>query len=416
MKLLNKTSIYYLLFAVPVFAVCSILIYYFISIEIKDELDENLWKEKIQTEQKMLKGIEPASLAGDDLLITKINQPADKGASYSDTLLFNASDEEILPFRVLCTGTNIKGQNYSLIIRRSYVESDDLISSILIPIVILFMVLLIGILFINYWISKKIWLPFYETIEQLNFFDLGTSAKLQLTPTNIIEFKRLQQSLNIMTQKAHTDYLKQKEFTENASHEIQTPLAIIQNKLELLIQSNKLGSEEMELISGIYDAASRLSHLNKTLLLLTKIENNQFTDNSSIEIKKEIEKSIAQFSEQAEHKKISIKTDLQDGTIVNMNITLCEMLLNNLLANAIRHNAAGGHIEIELKNKHLRISNSGNEPNIKSAMLFERFKKDSNSQDSIGLGLSIVKSICSLYSLTIEHAYQDGRHTFTINF
>lgn len=416
MKLLNKTIVYYLLFALPVFAICSVFIYHFISVEIKDELDENLWKEKTETGEKLSKGISPAMLSGKDLIIGRCNEAAPAEYFYSDTALYNAEEEEILPYRVLTTCITANGQQYGLIIRRSYVESEDLISSILIPIISMFVILLAGFLFINYWISRKLWNPFYRTIERLGAFELGSSEPFLFPDESIREFSELNRSLNIMTQKAYKDYLLQKEFTENASHEIQTPLAIIRNKIELLIQSKRLGEEEMKLISGIYDSAIRLSHLNKTLLLLTKIENNQFRENELLNPGIVIRRCISNYKEQANARNISIRANLSDNATIEMNPILCEMLFNNLVQNAVRHNQENGIISIELLHGTFTISNSGKPLSMPSEQLFGRFKKDTASTESTGLGLSIARSICGLYSMSVGHAYAEGKHTFTISW
>lgn len=416
MKLLNKTIVYYLLFALPVFAVCSLFIYHFVSVEIKDELDENLWKEKTETEQKLSSGIKPEMIRSNEVLIEEYLPAATPSYSYSDTSLYNAEDEEILPYRILNAYTTAGGHNYRITVRQSYVESDDLISSILIPIISMFVVLLAGFLFINYWIARKLWNPFYRTIEQLKAFELGRDGSLQFSPGTIREFNDLNRSISLMTQKARKDYLRQKEFTENASHEIQTPLAIIQNKIELLIQSKSLGEKEMKLITGIYESAGRLSHLNKTLLLLTKIENNQFRDHGAVDLQAVIDKCAGNYRELAAHKKIKADILINSRPVLMIHSVLCETLFNNLILNAIRHNSGEGTIRMELYQDKFMISNSGAPLSVSSDELFERFKKDTSSGESTGLGLSIVQSICTLYGYKISHSYSERKHTFTLSW
>jgi signal transduction histidine kinase len=414
MKLLNKTIIYYLLFALPVFMVCSVLIYYLISNEIKDELDENLLKQKTETVEKIERGIPPGMIASRDLLISSYPQGPLPADTYTDTSMYNTEDDEVLPYRILGTYANTGGQNYALTIRNSYVESDDLLSGILIPIISMFVLLLTGFLFINYWISKKLWNPFYKTIGQLKTFELGSSGPFFFPDESIREFRELNRSLNLMTQKAYKDYLRQKEFTENASHEIQTPLAIIQNKIELLIQSKQLGEEEMKLISGIYDSAVRLSHLNKTLLLLTKIENKQFTAGDRINPGTILRKCIDNYMEQAAGKNISVSAVIDETASLQMNPALCDTLFSNLLMNAIRHNATDGMISLQLRPGFFTITNTGDPLSIPSGQLFERFKKGTSSIESTGLGLSIVQSICTLHGISVSHSYAVGKHTFTL--
>jgi len=416
MKLLNKTSIYYLLLILPLFAVSSMLIYFFISSEIKKELDESLLKEKTAIVQKLHANVEPATLNTNETAIAPAPERTVKLTVFADADIYDSTEAEVLPFRVLTFFVSANDQLYKVKIQRSYVETEDLVFSILVPIILLFVVMMIGFFFINYWISKRMWSPFYQTIEKLKTFELDNKSITTFDKERVEEFDVLNQSLNIMTKKVYTDYIRQKEFTENASHEIQTPLAIIQNKIEILIQSRKLGDEEMELISGIYDSANRLSHLNKTLLLLTKIENNQFTDNSVVNLKEVITKSISIYKELADHKNLLIKTVLRDDLSLKMNVTLAETLFNNLLLNAIRHNVQDGSIELHLYNNQFVIFNTGKALTTSSEYLFERFKKDTNSKDSTGLGLSIVRSICDLYAITIRHHYEKEKHVFTLSW
>ena len=417
MKLLNKTSIYYLLFLLPLFAVFSMLIYFFIAAEIKEEVDESLLKERGVLEQKLNdRRIDPNSLNTDETSITYFSGKSAKLLYFSDANIYDSTEAETVRYRMLTSTINVKSGSYMITIQRSYVETQDLVFSILVPIIVLFIVLLTGFFFINYWISKRLWTPFYETIEKLQTFELNNNRSTTFGTERIEEFNTLNQSLNSMTHKAYTDYIKQKEFTENASHEIQTPLAIISNKIEILIQSNKLGDEEMEIISGIYDSANRLSHLNKTLLLLTKIENNQFTDNSIVNLREVVNKSISIFSEQAEYKNITIKKNLADELLFKINPTLAETLFNNLVLNAIRHNIENGNIEIHLYKNQFTIFNTGAQLNTATDTIFERFKKGNTSNESIGLGLSIVKSICSIYSINVTYHYEKGNHVFTLNW
>lgn len=414
MKLLHKTTLYYLLFALPVFAICSASIYFFISREIKHELDENLWKNKISLERKIREGIDPLLLTSNNTEIRESSEAIDTVSEYSDADLFNGEDQEVLPYRILKSGMTSKNKYYELTLRESYVESDDLISSILIPIISLFVILLLGFLLINYLISKKLWAPFYETIGKLRNFDSGKN-ELSFQPQRIKEFDELNRSLQQMTQRAYQDYKKQKEFTENASHEIQTPLAIILNKTELLIQSSRLGEEEMKLISGIYESAGRLSHLNKTLLLLTRIDNLQFRDQQDVNVKKIVLHSLEMYKQQADEKEILISASLKDSYLT-IDPVLCEMLINNVLMNSIRHNFQKGSIAIELDEKILKISNTGKALNTSPDQLFERFRKDTSSPESTGLGLAIIKSICATSNISVSYTIERDMHLITLKW
>ena len=195
-----------------------------------------------------------------------------------------------------------------------------------------------------------------------------------------------------MTDKIHIDYLQQKEFTENASHEMQTPLAVIKANLTQLMQSTTLSESDMNNLQTIENTTKKMASLNKALILLSKIENNQFKENELIPINKIINKVVNNFADLIEVKNIKLKLNLKDELQITINPTLAEILLSNLVQNAIRHNVNGGIINIDLMQNKLIISNSGEALTINSNELFTRFKKNDASKDSLGLGLAIVKS------------------------
>jgi signal transduction histidine kinase len=217
-----------------------------------------------------------------------------------------------------------------------------------------------------------------------------------------------------MTDKLYEDFTKQKEFTENASHEMQTPLAVIKAELNLLMQSKNLKETEMLYLHGIERSVKKLSTLNKTLLLLTKIDNNQFTTNQAINLNRLIEKQIEQNEEFLKLKNCLLKYDFENELVISMSNELAEILLFNLIQNAIRHNEVSGIITIKVKENKVIIANSGNPLTLSKDDLFVRFKKNDASKDSLGLGLSIVKSIANIYNLLIAYTYENKMHIFTI--
>ncbi len=416
MKLLNKTSIYYLLFSLPVFAICSGLLYYLVSSEIIASLDESLWKQKTQIEQKLKKGIDFSYLQ-DDQIDFKLIEGNKKGSSYfySDTILYDKLEEEMIPFRVLRANVTDEKNNYELSIRESYIESDDLISSILYPVILLFIVLLIGFFLINWFISKKLWNPFYKTLEQLKEYKIDNNP-VKFDDAGIKEFSELNSVLTTMTKKIYADYISQKQFIENASHEIQTPLAVMKSKIELLIQSSTLSENDMQIIQSVYNASNKLSALNKALLLLSKIENQQFKDIEKIQFKSFIEKILENLEDIISLKNISVKKDCQAEPVHTMNPILADILIGNLLQNAIRHNISGGSITIELKEKSIIISNTSASSVKNTAELFQRFRKNEASTESIGLGLAIVKEICDTNSIQINYDCKESIHSIQLYF
>ena len=219
-----------------------------------------------------------------------------------------------------------------------------------------------------------------------------------------------------MMTKMRVDFKNQKQFTENAAHEMQTPLAVIKAKIDLLIQSEKLGNSETELIFSIDNAASQLSRLYKALLLLAKIENRQFVVQQKIGLSKIVDDSLFFFADHILAKQINIKKSYLSGVEININPDLCSILVNNLIQNAIRHNIDHGNINIYLKENELMIVNTGNPEPLANDLIFNRFQKKSHSNESVGLGLAIAREIANTNGLDLNYVYKDNLHFFTIIF
>ncbi len=413
MKLLNKTSIYYLLFALPVFAICSGVLYYFVSSKIINSLDESLAKEKTTIEKNLKKGKMVHDMDDEVTLVSKTSGLYSDKVSFSDTLIFDSTETELIPFRLLRGDVSDGKAIYRITIRTSHIESDDLIISIIYPVLFLFIMLLLGFFLINYFISKRLWNPFYKTLEQLNKYNIAeTITKFDIT--SIKEFSELNAVLNKMIENIHADYISQKQFIENASHEIQTPLAVIKSKIELLIQSVSLSENDIQIIQSVYNATNKLSSLNKALLLLSKIENNQFKDMEEININVLVDKTLEHFEEIISLKNIQIKKKYDGVLSVKMNPALADILVTNLIQNAIRHNLKKGLITVLMNKNAITICNTGNTPATPMDKLFKRFVKSDASSESIGLGLAIVKEICEKYKIKIDYTYDDSVHTFQL--
>lgn len=422
MKLLNKTSIYYLLFALPVFTICSIVLYNLVSNEIQDSVDEALWKKKVLLEDQLKAGkpislfIESSVIEDNPIELNPVNQISRKSDHhFSDTLIYDKMEGEILPYRVLNAIISDGKNNFELIARKSSVESDDLMESIIYPVLVLFAILMIGFFLINWFVSNKLWQPFYSTLNKLKTYKVDDTSVVYEKST-IQEFSELNKTLELMTKKIHQDYISQKQFIENASHEIQTPLAVIKSKIELLIQSKTISESDIQIIQSVYNASNKLSSLNKALLLLSKIENNQFKELDEIQFKLLIEKTIEHFQDIISHKNINIEKKYLADPSFRMNPVLADILISNLIQNAIRHNIPGGFIVIQLSNKNIVISNASNSSFKNTKELFQRFRKSEASAESIGLGLAIVKEIADKYKISINYTCKELLHTIELNF
>jgi signal transduction histidine kinase len=232
--------------------------------------------------------------------------------------------------------------------------------------------------------------------------------------TNIDEFRELNTAVADMAGQAKLDYKDLKIFTENASHELLTPIAVINSKLDSLIQTENFSERQSKLLTDLYGAVSRLNRLNQSLLLLAKIENKLLHERVKMNLKTLVEEKLSQFEEIFPEKNIKVKAVLHDKEIY-ANPYLAEVLLNNLVNNAIRHNYQNGEIVIELDDEKLVVQNTGDEPELDSKKIFTRFHKSSRSEGT-GLGLTISKQICESYNFSLEYTFTGIYHTFTVRF
>jgi signal transduction histidine kinase len=346
--------------------------------------------------------------------ISKFNPKSVAKPVFADTLILDKKENELAPNRMITSNVSFRNTNYQIKIWRSTIEFDELVRGIFYLLVfILFFLFLISML-INFWVSKTLWKPFYKTVSSLKEFRASDDVLPNFESTTIKEFSALNDSLSAMMDKMMSDYNSQKRFTENASHEIQTPLAVIKSKVDLLIQSENLKDYEMKLIAGIEDACSKLIRLNQSLLLLTKIENRQFKTTEKVSVEKIIDNSLVLFEEHIKANKIVVLKNIEEDFLITMNPDLCLILINNLLQNAIRHNVAEGSIVIFIKATSLTIHNTGIEEPLNMALLFKRFQKNSTSHLSIGLGLSIANEIAEVSGLSLKYKFIANRHRFTL--
>lgn len=327
---------------------------------------------------------------------------------------FNEAEKKNEPGRTLCVTISVKSVNYEVNISKSRVESEDLMQLIFMITVAVTILLLISLLLINRFVLQRIWSPFYATLKMMKAFKITQDKAVLTQLTNIDEFSELNTAVLSMANRVKKDYSELKSFTDNASHEMMTPLAIINSKLDLLLQGKPLETAQGLLIDDIYNAVSRLGRLNNSLLLLAKIENNLILEQEDFDLAALIKQKIIQFQELFDNKELSISTSVFDKN-VKMSKYLTDILLNNLFSNAIRHNHQNGKIEILLDENELAIANTGNNTALDETLAFERFYKNPTSE-GMGLGLAIVKQIVYLHNYNITYTYISGKHTFKIIF
>jgi signal transduction histidine kinase len=324
--------------------------------------------------------------------------------------LFNSHEDELEPYAEYNKKVLIKGIYYNIQLREKTIEKDDLIFSLGVALFLLLVATFCISFFVNRRMNKTIWKGFEKNllaIEQINF---RNNEPLHLESTHINEFDRLNTIVYSLTNKLKEDYRSLKEFTENASHELQTPLAIISLNLEELLQQSMNEDAFKKTVSAI-NAVKRLSHLNQSLLLLAKIENNQFVALDEIAINEIVQRKLQELDPLFKAKKLHIELTVQSPFYWKINSQLVDILLNNMLSNAIHHNIIGGTILIIFEAHKLVICNTGEENNLTNENIFNRFVKGKSSSN--GLGLAIVKQICETHHATISYEQTD-LHCFTI--
>ena len=418
-KLLHKTSTVYLLFSVMLLIVSAPLFYYITERLYIEETDETLILHKneflkfslptlttpeIQNWNKYNRNIkiEPFKNSGNDTIFYN---------SYYDTL-----DAETEPYRELNASILIDGNPYTYSARINLVETEDLMKSIAILFLVIISLLLVGLFVITKRLSINLWKPFYETLNQIEQFEIDKSNQPKLTDTNIDEFNRLNQSIEKLIERNTSIYNSQREFIENAAHELQTPLAVFQAKIDTLIQNADFTQEQYEMLSSLNDSVSRLNRLNKNLLLLSKMENDIYNEKQTINLNEAIEKHFDFFTEQAKAKNLIIKTEMKEAVAVKSNPVLAEILISNLFLNAIRHNVNDGQVLVILSNHSLTFSNTGQSQTLVANKLFNRFSKSNPSEQGNGLGLAIIKKIADLNNWKISYSFANNLHSFSLAF
>ncbi|MNQ90539.1 Sensor protein CzcS precursor [compost metagenome] len=329
------------------------------------------------------------------------------------TTYYNPKEQENEPGRSLITVVHLDGKAIVVRITKSRVESEDLVRIILLITVGITVVLLISLLLINRFLLNRLWRPFYSILNRMKAFEVTRMDNIAHEPTKIDEFNELNKSVNAMAERVRQDYKELKSFTDNASHEMMTPLAVINSKLDSLLQTESFTAQQGALLEDIYHATGRLSRLHQSLLLLAKIENNLIPDYQNIDLKEMVEAKGRQFQELLEKDGLVLTENLMPVEI-KMSRYLADILLNNLFSNAVRHNVTGGYINIQLDQQALTISNSGKARHLQTK-IFDRFSKSVDSE-GMGLGLAITKQICNLYGFRIDYEEENGEHVFVVYF
>ncbi len=409
-KLLKKTSRSFLTYGLIAVLLSIIALYLITQYIINEETEEALNSEAFRIE-KLIE--DTGELINVPPIVHSEQVDELKNLVIKDTLIYDPAEEELEPYKVFITYKEINANNYKIIIRARVVELDD----ILIAIIWSYAALFFTVFLVQFLISRRstgaVWRPFFENLEKIKQFSIQSNKPINLKETDIEEFSELNDEIKTLTNKVLTDYQNLKQFTEDVSHEIQTPLAIIQAKIGNLFDENQISEKQYDLLIAISNNARRLATLNKKLILLAKIENQQFKTSEKIDFTAIVEKSVVDFDGLSE---VAINTREMQPTEIYLDKYLARILADNLISNAIKYTPTNGEVCIEIKNKQFIISNPGNQAIGNPEKLYNRFYKEDVSKKSLGLGLAIVKKICDNYSYSIDYSFEGDKHLFTVDF
>lgn len=416
MKLLTKFSIYNVVFSLLVFIIGGSFIYYYLYQIADHQTDESLRRDIRTASVKLKSGIPASDLETSLIKINPVTTAPDITHDLiTDTTIYNPGEREYEPFRLIYAVRTVNHRSYRFIVMQKMLERNDVILTIFLSTLAVFLILVLLSSLSNIFISRRLWKPFHTTLDAIRRYHLSSDFGFRQSDTEITEFRELNTYIGEMITRIENEYNSLKEFTGNASHEMQTPLAIIRSKVELLSQSEDMNTEQAGHLLSLNQAVARMTKLFKALLLLTKLENRQFVEVSDNNLGALAKQLVSESEEFIQQKHLEIIYSDHGSPVMNMNPELAKIMLQNLISNAIRHNREHGTIRIETNPNVFAIFNTGRlvfreNPN----QIFERFKKDPDQKGSIGLGLSIVRKICDLYGCDINYSYQNQWHYFEI--
>ncbi|EZH75851.1 hypothetical protein ATO12_03415 [Aquimarina atlantica] len=420
MKLLSLSNRYYFTGLFIVSLVGGLSSYFVIRRTVNSEFNDKLFAAKEELIDELYRHDELLSSyslnIGDNIVIQKVDKDPKIQTFIKDTVLFNEYQNEEMNYRQITFSDKVRDNFYVFSITKSLLSTEDLIRGVTQVIALITALFFITMLVLSNIVSQRIWIPFYNTLSQIKDFNVKKPKPLSFSETNIIEFKELNSALELMTNQVTKDYKNLKEYTENTSHEIQTPLAIIKNKMELLMQDKNLSEHQISILGQVYESTGRLSKLKDNLSLLSKIDNNQFIDTSKLIVAEYLKKKIGRVKELLDIKNIEVILDFKENPSIEINETMAYVLFNNLISNAIKHNIESGKIVMTLTNAYFEIKNTGEPLEISEEELFGRFKKSGNRPDSSGLGLSLVYRIVDYYNFSISYKNTDIWHKITLKF
>ncbi len=399
----------------------AIIFYMAMMDEINDEVDDSL---EDYSELIIIRSLAGEKLPSKDggsnnqYFLTEISEEyawAHESICYRDSMVYIPEKDEKEPARILTTiFRDGEGRFYELTVSTPSIEKNDLKSAMLTLIIYLYVALLLTIMIINMWVFRKSMKPLYRLLDWLDNYRPGIKNVPLDNPTNITEFRKLNDSIERFAARSEDLFEQQKQFIGNASHEMQTPLAICRNRIEILLEDESLSESQMEGLVNVHRTLEHVTRQNKSLLLLSKIDNGQFADTKLVDMNSILKRYLDDYREVYGYKNVRLNLK-EDGVFrIEISESLAAILITNLLKNAFVHNVPGGCIDIIMTSREMLFRNSGIAEAMDGKRIFERFYQGNRKEGSTGLGLAIVYSICKQYGLRVQYAFCDGNHCFSI--
>lgn len=422
MKLIYRIVIRISLLLILVLGVWAVFFYMAMMDEVNDEVDDSL--------EDYSEVIIIRALAGEELLsqntgsnnqyylreVTEEYADSREDITYKDSMVYIVEKGETEPARILTTiFKDDESRFYELTVSTPSIEKEDLTAAIRNWMIFLYVALLLVIIVVNVWVFQQSMRPLYVLLHWLDGYRIGSKNKPLKNDTQITEFRKLNEAAIRNAERSEQLFEQQKQFIGNASHEIQTPLAICRNRLEMMMEDESLSEFQLEELMKTHQTLEHITKLNKSLLLLSKIDNGQFTETVELELNELLKQYLDDYKEVYAYREIQTEVVEKGAFRVQMNESLATILVTNLLKNAFVHNVDGGHIRIEITSHCFTFCNSGVEHPLDSTHIFERFYQGTKKEGSTGLGLAIVDSICRLQNIGLKYYFQNGEHCFEIS-
>ncbi len=422
MKLIYHTIFRLSLVLTAILTIWAIFFYITMIDEINDEVDDALEDYSETIIIRALAGEElPSGHIGSNnqYYLTEVSQEYAKSQSdiqYKDSMVYIIEKGETEPARILTTiFRDGQGKYHQLTVSTPSIEKEDLKKSIQLWIVFLYVALLLCIILVSVWVFYRNMRPLYILLHWMDEYQTGKNNTPLRNNTKITEFQKLNDAVVRYTERTEQIFEQQKQFIGNASHEIQTPLAICRNRLEMLMEDDSLSEKQLEELIKTHQTLEYITKLNKSLLLLTKIDNKQFSDTKNLELNTHLKQYIEDYKEVYQYKNIQVNIEETGHFYINMNESLATVLLTNLLKNAFVHNIDEGIIQIIITADSIIFKNTGIKQPLDREHIFERFYQGNKKEGSTGLGLAIVDSICQLQHLKLQYSFEEEKHCFKIS-